>query len=326
MNLLADGHWVSGETIAKSFNISRSGVWKRLQTLVAYGLHVESVKGKGYRLAQPLDLMSVAAIRQALTVPAQRWIGQLELLFETPSTNRYLAENKLAAGSVCLAEYQSSGKGRRGRQWQSPLGANLMMSVAWSFAGGASALEGLSLAVGVAVADALLALGFAGAQLKWPNDIVCQQKKLGGILIELSGDASGDCDVVVGLGLNVAMSRFELVGKAIDQPWTDLSQQGLEVSRSRLAAEVLNHVMPLLASYERSGFAAYHERWMSLNAHHDQLVSLRSAAQVVEGRCVGISSAGALLLETAAGRQAFSGGEVSLRLGASDQKRGGRHD
>lgn len=315
VRLLADGAWVSGEQIGDALGISRSGVWKRLHTFGSYGLHVESVKGKGYRLAHPLNLLNAEDIRLGLAGDVLGLLRELHLPFETASTNAFLMGGDRAPGSVCIAEYQSSGKGRRGRQWQSPLAANLTMSVTWSFSGGVAVVEGLSLAVGVAVADALSAMGIDCVGLKWPNDLVCDGRKLGGILIELVGDASGECDVVVGLGLNVAMSEYlsQALIPSIDQPWVDLCQLDLKLSRNQLAAEILNRLLPLLASYEERGFLHYRDRWMALNAHRDQMVCLSSAAAETQGRFVSVSASGALVLETEAGREQFSGGELSLR-------------
>ena len=126
------------------------------------------------------------------------------------------------SGLVCTAEQQTAGRGRRGREWISPFGRNLYVSTVWEFTQGAAALEGLSLAVGVAVAQALKGLGLPEVQLKWPNDIQHEGKKLGGVLLEMVGDASRQCQVVVGIGVNVAMPGA--AANAIDQAWTDISR------------------------------------------------------------------------------------------------------
>jgi BirA family biotin operon repressor/biotin-[acetyl-CoA-carboxylase] ligase len=195
----------------------------------------------------------------------------------------------------------------------SPFGANLYLSVIWGFDSGAAALEGLSLAVGVAIARALSAMGVAGVGLKWPNDVYWQGRKLGGILLEMVGDAAGHCQVVVGVGINVNMPRQAV--PEIDQPWCDLSAIcGQKVSRNQLAGLVLSHLLPMLSEFERNGFAAVRAEWSSLDCIAGKPVVLHMGERMLFGTAAGVGDTGALAIDTDTGRQWFHGGEVSLRL------------
>ncbi len=313
--LLAPGEFVSGQAIADSLGVSRTAVWKQLSKLDELGVELESVKGRGYRIPGGLELLDEPAVRSAMGSAALGLLRQLDLRDEVESTN---AEAMAAIGAgggrgyVCSAERQSAGRGRRGRVWVSPFARNLYLSAVWEYAAGAAALEGLSLAVGVAVARALARAGVEGVQLKWPNDILVDGAKLGGILLEMTGDAAGPCQVVVGIGLNVNMP--ELAADAIDQRWTDVRRAGGEARRSTLLGLLLDELLPLLADFEGAGFEPWREAWQALDAFADQPVVLASGEQRLAGTARGVDARGALLLETAGGGvQPVFGGEISLR-------------
>lgn len=308
---LADGDFHSGAELGQLLGVSRTAVWKQLQKLDVYGLAVESVKGKGYRLERPLDLLSVADIRAGLGAGIA---GRLSLNYHvcTDSTNSraMAAAQDDAHGQVYVAEQQTSGRGRRGRAWISPFAANLYLSLVWRFAGGAAAISGLSLAVGVACARALARCGLQGLSLKWPNDLLLEGRKLGGILLEMTGDAAGPCQVIVGVGVNVAMPPQ---ASAIDQPWTDLAQAGLRVRRSELVALLLNELVALLDDFAGRGFAGVRAEWEAMDAFRGQPVALLAGSAERRGIARGVDDSGALLLETDRGLEAVHGGELSLR-------------
>ena len=314
--LLASGEYRSGQDLALALGVSRTAVWKQLNKLAELGLDIESVKGRGYRIPGGIDLLDAAAVRAALSPPAANLLSRLVLLETVDSTNaeamRQL-ESGAAAGLVCTAEQQSAGRGRRGREWVSPFARNLYVSVVWEFHQGAAALEGLSLAIGVAVARALAACGLPPVKLKWPNDVLFGDAKLGGVLLEMTGDAAGACQVIVGVGLNVAMPRA--AGVAIDQAWTDVAAiaEGECPRRNALLAALLNQLLPLLAAFEAGGFAPWRDEWQALDAFAGKPVVLRTGAEPVAGTARGVDSRGALQLETASGIQAVYGGEISLR-------------
>jgi len=226
-------------------------------------------------------------------------------------------EQGAGAGMVYTAEQQTAGRGRRGRSWVSPYARNLYFSIIGEFTQGAAALEGLSLAVGVAVARALENSGIAGVKLKWPNDVLFQGAKLGGILLEMVGDAAGSCHVVVGVGLNVAMPVT--TATAIDQEWTDVASVAKRSAiscpgRNELLAAMLNEILPLINEFEAQGFAIWREPWQALDANAGKDVVMSSGGEKMAGIARGVNERGALQLETTLGMKSVFGGEISLRV------------
>ena len=313
LRVLSDGNTHSGRELASLLGVSRTAIWKQLAKLEPLGLELQSQTGKGYCLAGGLELLDEELIFANLVGGLSALIGNFHLLRLVDSTNAYLLRQEPAEGiEICLSEYQSAGRGRRGRQWVSPFASNIYLSLKFTVNGGIAALEGLSLAVGVAVAHALSDLGVLDVQLKWPNDLLWRGKKLGGILIEIAGDPSGICQAVVGLGLNLKATHA--MEQLIDQPWVALDNVLESVpQRNRIVASLLNRLVPLLANYETQGFAPYHQAWECLNAHVGQPVSLSMGNRTCEGIVRGVDETGALLLETETGISTFHGGEVSLR-------------
>lgn len=313
---MADGEFHSGESLGRAMGISRAAVWKQLQRVIGdTGLAVEAVKGRGYRLRGGIELLDKAEIFAAVAPAARPLLRELCITPIVESTNDQamsVARSRQACGVVITAEQQRAGRGRRGREWFSPFGQNLYCSVIWSFDSGARAVEGLSLAVGVAIANGLAATGLSDVELKWPNDVLWRGKKIGGILLELTGDLAGPCQVVVGFGINVAMRGD--AAEQIDQPWTDVhSAVGASASRNRLLGEVLSHLLPLLDSYEQDGFMRWHAAWSARDALFGRTVEARSAAGILAGEARGLAADGALRLLTSDGEQLVHGGEVSVR-------------
>lgn len=314
IDLLADGEFHSGERLGAQLQISRAAVWKRLQALMPLGIPVEKVRGRGYRIPGGLQRLNAEALRQQMLAEGVLPPGPIQIWAELDSTNAQLLRDTTAVnGQICLAERQTAGKGRRGRTWYSPYGRNLYLSIAWHYQQGVAVLEGLSLAVGVVLAETLKDFGLQTAQLKWPNDLLYQGHKLGGILIEVGGDVSGECKVVVGVGLNIAMSDLSEIGSTIDQPWTDLKSAGLQVDRNVLCGCFLARMIPLLQNFPGHTFGAYQERWQALNAHQGSQVILSGPGRAVPGKVLGVDERGGLRLLTDEGEQCFSGGEISLR-------------
>lgn len=314
--LLSDGEFHSGEEIGIELNVSRTAIWKRLKKIAALGLIVESVQGKGYRLSQSIEFLDKRVIEQYLSERSLSVIKALDIQSVIDSTNNLLLESpkflrQSSTATICLAEYQSQGRGRRGRQWISPYGSNLSLSVGWQFEGGVAALEGLSLSVGVIVARSLSEFGVSGVSLKWPNDILVDGAKLGGILIDVKGDHAGPCYVVVGVGLNVNMSYQEV---DIDQSWVDLKSVCGDVSRNKLAASVINGLIAALVSYETEGFQSYMAEWRQLDAYSGRSVEVNSGRHKTVGTCSGVAANGALIIEVEGVQRQMHGGELSLRL------------
>lgn len=310
---LADGQFHSGAAIAVDLNLSRSAVWKHIQRFIALGIEVDAVSGKGYRLETPLNLLDATVIQANLISNIPPFT--LEIVEQCESTNNVLmadARQSLATHKVCLAEYQTAGKGRRGRQWIAPFGQNIILSVLWRFESGTAAIGGLSLAIGVVVVQALSHIGITGVGLKWPNDLYWQGRKLGGILIEVIGETNGPCSVVVGLGLN---GYLPLQAAAdVDQACVDLKQiMGYAPNRNVVTAALLNSIVPLLAEFEHTELATYLKVWRQYDCMLGKNVTVMLHNQLIHGIVSGIDDEGLLLLQNANGEvQAFASGEISF--------------
>ena len=314
--LLAGGDFVSGQELADALGVSRTAVWKQLKNLEALGLEIESSKGKGYRIAGGIDLLNAQQVLEAMSPLSRQLVSELDLRDVVGSTNaEAMARIEAGSGSgyVCSAEQQSAGRGRRGRTWVSPYARNLYLSVVWEYEQGAAVLEGMSLAVGVVVARALQACGLPAVQLKWPNDLLHGSAKFGGILLEMTGDPAGACQVVVGIGLNVNMPAE--MATDIDQAWTDVTRigGGNAPGRNILLGAILDELLPMLAGFESSGFAPWREEWQSLDAFDGKTVILQSGDQQLAGVATGVDDRGALQLQTTTGTRSMFGGEISLR-------------
>lgn len=318
LNLLADGDFHSGEELGRVLGISRAAVWKQIQRLEQEtSLEVSSVRGRGYRLVRPLELLSADIIRAQLRPQSLALLAQLECHLCQDSTNewalRQAQQDQALSGLVVTAECQRAGRGRRGRSWVSPFGRNLYCSVLWRFDEGAAALEGLSLAVGIALANGLDKVGVPGVQLKWPNDLVWQGRKLAGILVEMTGDPAGQVQAVVGFGINVGMGATAAAA-TIDQPWVDVEEvAGKTISRNRLLGAVLDELLPLLADYQTERFGPWRGQWSARDALCDRRVRVIMGNTELSGTARGVSAQGALLVDAAGERHTIYGGEISLR-------------
>jgi BirA family transcriptional regulator, biotin operon repressor / biotin---[acetyl-CoA-carboxylase] ligase len=317
LQLLADGEFHSGEELGGLLGVSRAAVWKHLQKLEALGVRLQSVKGRGYCIEGGLDLIAKEQLELILNASGLGADLTLNVMPVIDSTNTFLLRQSDRDRQICIAEAQTSGRGRRGRAWISPFAQNIYLSIAWSFEGGVAAIEGLSLAVAVAVVRSLSSLGIDGVQLKWPNDVLHQRRKLAGILIEMTGDPSGYCQVVIGVGLNVSMELA--AADEISQPWVDLRQiataKGIVLpSRNQISASLIAELVRLLRDYSVSGFAAYGAEWEALNAYAKQAVVLSTGQLERSGILLGVDDVGALILQTDKGEEVFHGGELSLRV------------
>jgi BirA family biotin operon repressor/biotin-[acetyl-CoA-carboxylase] ligase len=311
---LSDGDFHSGERLARALDVSRAAIWHAVRQLESAGLEIYKVRGRGYRLAQPLTLLEPAAVGRHLGAHAGRFA--LDLRETADSTNTVLlqlAATGAAGGTVVAAEWQSGGRGRLGRSWHAGLGEALTFSLLWRCPRGAAALSGLSLAVGVALARALASAGAPDVVLKWPNDVLWRGRKLCGILIELAGDALGPTAAAIGIGINVRLSAATRA--RISQPAADLEEAcGEAPDRNRLLAGVLVELDRALEAFSRDGFAPVRAEWQRRHAHQDRRVTLAlPGGGSLTGRARGVAEDGALLLETRAGTQRYHSGEITLR-------------
>jgi BirA family biotin operon repressor/biotin-[acetyl-CoA-carboxylase] ligase len=251
LTLLADGRYYRVTELLSASGLDSAELSRQLGEFAQWGIELDVDSDQRYRIPGGLSLLDAAGVRSSLSPIATQLLKSLQVHPVIDSTNAELlrqAGQGISEGTVCTAEQQTAGRGRRGRQWVSPFGRNIYLSVLWEFAAGPSALEGLSLAVGVAVARALSNCGVDNVRLKWPNDVFIGDAKLGGILLEMKSNAEGVCQVVVGVGINVAMP--EEASAAIDQPWVDIARNGETTDRSRLLAALLDELLPMLAQYE----------------------------------------------------------------------------
>lgn len=313
INALAPGDFISGQEFAKKLHVSRTAISKNIIALEEVGFEIYKVSGKGYRLAKPLSLLNENVIQNNLLNDINKLHIDVHNFID--STNSYLLRqlpNKIQQGQVCLAEYQQSGRGRRGRQWVSPFGANLYMSMYWRLDQGLSAAMGLSVISALAIADAIKQELQLDVQLKWPNDIYYQGKKLAGILIDLEGQPLELCHSVIGIGLNIDMPKA--LEQKIDQPYTDLqSHYNSQLDRNSLAAAIINCLYQRLSEHPLKDASVLIEQWRCLDYFYNKPVKLISGDKTTLGRCKGINHQGALLLEVAGEIKTVFGGEVSLR-------------
>lgn len=312
LKLLKDGKFHSGQDLGAALGISRSAVWKQLQQLQAeLNLPIHKVRGRGYQLAAPVELLDAELIKAAAS-PALRWpVTVLEDIDSTNAEALRLLDQGRQAPYLLLAERQTAGRGRRGRTWVSPFGENLYYSLLLRIEGGMRQVEGLSLVVGLAVVHTLRELGITKAGLKWPNDVLAEQRKLAGILLELVGDPADVCHVVIGIGINVNMQAAD----EVDQQWTSMRlESGIAVDRNRLAALLSGKLLAYLDRHQREGFAAIQAEWEQSHLWQGRAVTLIAGAKQIEGKVLGIDRQGALRLEVQGREQVYSGGELSLRL------------
>lgn len=320
IRLLSDGAFHSGENVAARMGVSRSAVWKHVQALGDFGLEAEAVRGKGYRLSAPIELLDTAAIVRALPDDARACLERLETFTSLPSTSSHLTGSPppaIGRAQVCLAEYQSAGRGRRGREWLGVLGGGLCLSIGWHYGEQPPQLSALSLAVGVATQRALAATGIDDVALKWPNDLIWRGGKLGGILIELNAEAGGPAHVVTGIGVNVRLPeklRRRIALGRNDRP-VDLAEicGGKPPSRNRLAAAIIAECLRVLVEFGESGFAPWLNRWNELDALAGQPVEFELGGDSVRGIARGADSDGALKIEIDGRIRRFVSGEISPR-------------
>lgn len=313
VKMLSDGQVHSGERLARALGVSRTAVWKQVRRAIEDGFEIGTVRGRGYKLVAPIDLLDADEIRDGLEEESRRSIS-LQVLDEVDSTNAQVLR-QMAAGArgvpVTIADGQTRGRGRRGRAWLSPRGENLYLSAGLTFHGGFAALDGLSLVLGVAVAETLESLGVPGVKLKWPNDIFLPEGKLGGVLVELEGELQeGIVRVVAGIGINVHMNRADNV----DQPWSSLIRRCPETSwqRNQIASALIRSLLDSAALFADKGFEVFRDAWQARDLFEGRQIVARGGE--VSGIGKGIDYQGNYLVRTKDDVVAIRAGEVSLRV------------
>ncbi|MGF6567920.1 bifunctional biotin--[acetyl-CoA-carboxylase] ligase/biotin operon repressor BirA [Kosakonia cowanii] len=307
ISLLADGEFHSGEQLGESLGMSRAAINKHIQTLRDWGVDVFTVPGKGYSLPEPIQLLDETFIRREV---AQ---GSVAVLPVIDSTNQYLLDRLagLQSGDACVAEYQQAGRGRRGRKWVSPFGANLYISMYWRLEQGPAAAIGLSLVIGIVMTEVLRDLGADQVRVKWPNDLYLNDRKLAGILVELTGKTGDAAQIVIGAGVNLAMRNAQ--AGDINQGWINLQEAGVRIDRNVLAARLITELRSALHCFEQEGLTPFLARWEVLDNFINRPVKLIIGEKEIFGISRGIDSQGALLLEQDGVVKPWVGGEISLR-------------
>lgn len=313
VDMLADGRWHSGQDLGNRLGISRAAVWKHLSHLKDLGLPLESVTGRGYRVSNPSLALNARRIESYLQ-PRTRALSTVNVFPILTSSNDWLLNRAWPATGaldVCAVDCQTSGRGRRGRQWQTPFGASVALSVSRRFECGIAAMGPLGLVVALIVKEAIENLGKSGLSVKWPNDILADGNKLCGVLIEMSGEISGPVRAVIGIGINVALPESFKEG----QPWTDLKSigDGDALDRNELVGLLLNALDVGLSEFEQHGFSAFDERWQNADLLNGKEINVQEGERQYRGRARGVTADGCLRVETGDGVRAVSAADVSVR-------------
>jgi BirA family transcriptional regulator, biotin operon repressor / biotin---[acetyl-CoA-carboxylase] ligase len=315
---LSTERFVSGAALAAKYGISRSAVSDAFKEASDLGVHLFSLTRRGYRLAEPIELLDRDAILAHAGGAKSR--VSIEIVETIDSTNTQLLARSsreradiLPLGRVLVAELQTAGRGRRGRTWQSALGASLTFSYLLRTEKGAQDLAGLSLAVGVAIAEALRANGVP-AQVKWPNDILLDDAKLGGILVETHGDVLGPTSVVIGVGLNIKLTDSAKAN--IDQRAVDVAAANSEIGRNALFGKVLQALVAVLDVFAQSGFPALRDRWRALHAWQGRIVEVGAPNEQYAARVVDVAEDGALIVERSGAKHRLTSADISVKANA----------
>ena len=303
----------SGSELGEALGISRMAVQKRIQALIDMGLPVSATRGVGYILDSDVGLLQADQIESLLIPTIADLTESVEVFQSIESTNSYLLTQSFEPNRarVCMAESQTSGRGRRGNNWQSTPYKNIMLSVSWSFDHWPATITGLGLAVGLVIAEYLNNQLGVKAKIKWPNDILVDNHKIGGILVDVSGESSGCCNVVIGLGLNVNQENWS---SEVAYQWVDLASLGVAIERNELAADLISVLVAMLSRYEEAGFTPMTERWNVMNGYAGQIVRVGTGSQAFVGRMQGVDENGALLIDVGGEIKRVDDSSLSVRL------------
>ncbi len=303
----------SGVALGSALGISRMAVQKRMQGLIELGLPVSASPGVGYRLEDGITLLDAQRIKSQLVPAVSSLVSDLEVFQTIESTNNHLLINPIQVGRAraCLAETQSAGRGRRGNDWQSAPYRNMMLSVSWGFDHWPATITGLGLAVGLAVAEYLNGEYDAGVTIKWPNDILVDGDKLGGILVDVAGESTGACNVVIGLGLNVHQPDWSTDTK---YRWSDLASLGIQIDRNVLASDLVSILTAMLMKFSQEGFSPLVERWNQLSSYANKTIRVGTRETGIIGQMAGVDETGALLLCVGSEIKRIDDSAVSVRL------------
>ncbi len=307
--ILSDGLYHDGDSLGKELNITRSAVWKAVKKLEEYGIDIHAIKGKGYVMSEPLFLLNETLIQKEIN---NKNIT-VDVFGKIDSTNTYL-KNFIGTNvsMVCIAEHQAQARGRFNRNWYSPFGKNIHLSLLFPFYKDISELAGLSIVVGLAITRSLQYLNLhKEPMLKWPNDVIYDNQKLAGTLIETTSEANGLTHAIIGIGLNVNMIK-DLHN--INQPWISLRQILHQyVDRNKLCTLLINNLLNSLKEFQNKGLVSFLSEWNTKDSLYNKEVTLTIGNQSVVGIARGINALGNLALEVERGHlKYFSSGDASI--------------
>lgn len=308
----------SGNELAQALGVSRTAVWKQVAALREAGVDVEALPRRGYRLGRNVTRLQADEVLAALPDDVAAKLRHGDCVWETQSTNAdLLARPAPPAGEFDFlsAERQHAGRGRRGRRWRAPPGGGLCLSWSWTLDALPPQAGTLSLAIGVAALRALHEAGTTGVLIKWPNDLVTLQGKVGGILVEMRTESAGPVVLVVGIGLNLHLpASLHQVIEAEGNQAASLCMDGeAPLSRSVLAASILTHGVRALETFARSGFSEFQREFDAADSLRGRSVLAQGAQEDVAGVAAGVDAEGALLIDTDQGRRRLFSGDVSVR-------------
>ncbi len=303
---LADGQRHNGAALAEEMGVSRAAIWKRIESLRQIGLPISGTAGGGYRIDNAIELLD----RQAIEDHLGSCSIQVEVVGAVDSTNARLAGSGNIHGRALVAEAQKSGRGRRGRNWLSPPGG-IYLSLGRNFESGLAGLSALSLMVGLSAARVINQQCKVPAKVKWPNDLVVDDAKLGGCLVEISGAAEGPCQAIIGIGINLNLPG----SVALDQPFTSLSRHADAIARNHLIGALLVELDKDLLRLDRQGFEPFREQWRQFDSLAGRQVRVAMpGGRDINGQAEGIDEQGRLLVRERDRVHPLGSGQVSVRV------------
>ena len=313
---LQNQRWISSAEIGKITGYFDEDLEQAIAVLKARGLAFEYQAEQGYRLTISVTLIDKSRLTRLLEDAGLVSATRISVVDVVDSTNRRLldwTDPVTLHGRVCIAEYQSHGRGRQGRSWFAAGYQNLTLSLAWRFEQGTAELSAVSLVAGLAVCDCLEDIGLSGVCLKWPNDVMSPIGKLAGILIETKSTGLEYLHVVIGIGINI--QNASAVNAQVDQPVADLgTMMGSNLDRTSLSAKLLSRLSCALEKMNRSGFSDCVQKWNIRDAYMGHAVIGTIGDQEIQGQGLGVDDTGAYRVRDDGGRiHRLISGEVRLR-------------
>ncbi|KTD56598.1 biotin-[acetylCoA carboxylase] holoenzyme synthetase and biotin operon repressor [Legionella santicrucis] len=314
LQLLGDGSCHSGSELGTVLGITRSAIWKQINQLIESGIPIKRLPNQGYQLLNPLILLDKEQINEYFLLEKLVTPFNLHLFTSIDSTNRYLKELPISnTVDICCAEIQTHGRGRFGRQWHSPFGENIYCSSRWNLNYDLTKLSGLSLVTSLAVLATLNELKLStNIKIKWPNDILWNDKKLCGSLIEIITESNSTIQVIIGIGLNVNTDTQK--HPLPDRPWCSLyeiAQQHFD--RNFLIAKLITHLERYLIQFFHNDLSSFIHEWNKSDYLFGKTIQVTQSLNTLTGIACGINQLGQLILQDESGQKHFlSSGDTSL--------------